>query len=389
MGVDRPRLHCHSAFKHYQMYHRNCGNDYDNSVFNCTYNINGGNICGGGFWGGILGGIGIGIGNMLGGLLGGFGMGGFGMGGFGFGMGGFPSFFGGGMNFSPMTSSYLFNPTNFWNINPNNNNNDKGINSPNKKKQTNTEKPEDTTGVNPNDNSKAEPKKLTDEEFNKLIEGEKTPDELDKILNDNKDKLTEEQKGKIETAKENAIKKAKTDADAAAEEKAGAENKFDVNTITLKDVEKIIENIDKISDGDAIRLLGDRANEDDETVAVPRNYAELLLAQKTGYTIKFCKNTGIRDNSSDTVEGTIIKTENVSNDRKKCTVTVQDTYGAHKLLLDFENREFTLLKNEQVIKFKGVDCTMKKPVVYTIKDDKDEYATRSDKTPAYLNELRK
>lgn len=108
MPVDRPRLHCHSAFKHYQMYHRNCGgSDYGNSVFNYTYNINGGNICGGGFWGGLFGGIGMGIGNMLGGLLGGFGMGGlfggFGMGGFG--MGGFSPFgngFGFGMGgFSP------------------------------------------------------------------------------------------------------------------------------------------------------------------------------------------------------------------------------------------------------------------------------------------------
>ena len=100
--IPRPRLHCHTSFKHYQMYHRDSDSGYGNSVFNYTYNINGGQICGGGFWGGVLGGIGMGIGNFLGSILGGFGFGGFGFGGgcFGGGMfgGGMP-FFGGGMPF--------------------------------------------------------------------------------------------------------------------------------------------------------------------------------------------------------------------------------------------------------------------------------------------------
>lgn len=95
--VNVPRIHCHSAYKHYHMFHNNSGSSYGNSIFNTTYNFNGGTMCGGGFWGGLLGGFGMGLGaglmNMFGGLFGG-GMGfGFPMGGMfggGFGFGGFP-----------------------------------------------------------------------------------------------------------------------------------------------------------------------------------------------------------------------------------------------------------------------------------------------------------
>ena len=94
------RINCHSAFKHYEMFHNSCsgGSNYG-SVFNTTYNINCGGH-GGGFWGGFGAGLGNAFGNIFGGLFGGvmsnfgfgnFGMGGFGMGGFGmggFGMGG-------------------------------------------------------------------------------------------------------------------------------------------------------------------------------------------------------------------------------------------------------------------------------------------------------------
>lgn len=92
------RINCHSAFRHYEMFHGHgaChgGSSYG-SIFNTTYNIN----CGGhhgGFWGGFGLGLGNFFGNMLGGFMGnmGFpGMGGYNMGLFG-GMG-FP-FFGGG-----------------------------------------------------------------------------------------------------------------------------------------------------------------------------------------------------------------------------------------------------------------------------------------------------
>ncbi len=98
------RINCHSAFKHYEMFHSGCGggNNYG-SIFNTTYNIDC-NGHGGGFWGGF----GFGLGNAFGGLFsglfgGGMGFGGFGMGGFGFpmfnnfGFGGFgiPSWGGG------------------------------------------------------------------------------------------------------------------------------------------------------------------------------------------------------------------------------------------------------------------------------------------------------
>ena len=87
--VKIPRIHCHSAFKHYHMYHSGHDSSYG-SVFNTTYNFNGGTMCGGGFMGGLWGGLGMGLGaglmNLFGGLFGG------GMG-FGFPMGGI---FGGG-----------------------------------------------------------------------------------------------------------------------------------------------------------------------------------------------------------------------------------------------------------------------------------------------------
>lgn len=87
-----PRIHCHSAFKHYHMYHNRSSRDYG-SVFNTTYNFNGGGFSGGGFWGGLMGGLGMGLGaglmNLFGGLFGGGMFHGMGM--FGGGMfGGFP-----------------------------------------------------------------------------------------------------------------------------------------------------------------------------------------------------------------------------------------------------------------------------------------------------------
>lgn len=88
------RINCHSAFKHYEMFHNSCsgGSNYG-SVFNTTYNINCGGH-GGGFWGGFGAGLGNAFGSIFGGMFGGgmsnfgfgnFGMGGFGMGGFGMG----------------------------------------------------------------------------------------------------------------------------------------------------------------------------------------------------------------------------------------------------------------------------------------------------------------
>ena len=88
------RINCHSAFKHYEMFHsNNCGGSNYGSVFNTTYNINCGGH-GGGFWGGFGAGLGNAFGSIFGGMFGGgmsnfgfgnFGLGGFGMGGFGMG----------------------------------------------------------------------------------------------------------------------------------------------------------------------------------------------------------------------------------------------------------------------------------------------------------------
>lgn len=77
------RINCHSAYKHYDMFHSGCyGSGNYGSIFNTTYNINcGGSSSHGGFWSGL----GLGFGNALAGLFGGFGMNGIGMGGWGMG----------------------------------------------------------------------------------------------------------------------------------------------------------------------------------------------------------------------------------------------------------------------------------------------------------------
>ncbi len=112
--VNIPRIHCHSAFKHYEMFHSCSDSSYGNSIFNTTYNFNGGTMCGGGFWGGLLGGLGMGLGAGIMNFLGGgsmFGGGLFGGGMFGGGMGMFGNFgmFGGG--FSPFASIWNNNST--------------------------------------------------------------------------------------------------------------------------------------------------------------------------------------------------------------------------------------------------------------------------------------
>ncbi len=78
------RINCHSAFKHYEMFHSR-GGDVINIGSNNTTIFN----CGGGHLGGFWGGFGLGLGNAFGSLF----SGGFGMGGFGFpSFGGFGNF---------------------------------------------------------------------------------------------------------------------------------------------------------------------------------------------------------------------------------------------------------------------------------------------------------
>lgn len=65
------RIGCHSAFKHYNMFHEHCsgGNNYG-SIFNVNVYGNG---CGGGsFWSGFGHGLGAGFGSLFGGFFGGF-----------------------------------------------------------------------------------------------------------------------------------------------------------------------------------------------------------------------------------------------------------------------------------------------------------------------------
>ncbi len=87
------RVNCHSAFKHYEMFHSR-GGDVINIGSNNTTIFN----CGGSHLGGFWGGFGLGLGNAFGSLFGGgYGFGGFPMfGGFGMGNFGFGSPFGGG-----------------------------------------------------------------------------------------------------------------------------------------------------------------------------------------------------------------------------------------------------------------------------------------------------
>lgn len=99
------RINCHSAFKHYEMFHSHCGGDVINIGSNNTTIFNMGTGFGGGsFWSGLGYGLGNAFGSIFGGMFGGgmSNMGGFGnFGGFGmspFGMGGFGNF---GFGMSP------------------------------------------------------------------------------------------------------------------------------------------------------------------------------------------------------------------------------------------------------------------------------------------------
>lgn len=103
------RINCHSAFKHYEMFHSRGGDVINIGSNNTTIFNMGAGFGGGSFWSGLGYGLGNGLGSIFGGLFGGnmggfgnfgFGMSPFGMGGFGFGMSpfGLGNIFGGGSN---------------------------------------------------------------------------------------------------------------------------------------------------------------------------------------------------------------------------------------------------------------------------------------------------
>lgn len=99
------RINCHSAFKHYEMFHNMGGDVINIGSNNTTVFKMGAGFGGGSFWSGLGYGLGIGLGSIFDGNMGGFGnfgfgMSPFGMGGFGFGMSpfGLGNIFGGGSN---------------------------------------------------------------------------------------------------------------------------------------------------------------------------------------------------------------------------------------------------------------------------------------------------
>ena len=99
------RINCHSAFKHYEMFHSRGGDVINIGSNNTTIFNTGAGFGGGSFWSGFGYGLGNGIGSIFGGLFGGnmggfgnfgFGMSPFGMGGFGMSPFGLGNIFGGG-----------------------------------------------------------------------------------------------------------------------------------------------------------------------------------------------------------------------------------------------------------------------------------------------------
>ena len=90
------RINCHSAFKHYEMFHSR-GGDVINIGSNNTTIFN----CGGSHLGGFWGGFGLGLGNAFGSLFSGMFSGGYGMGGFSC----LPSFGGGWGNYGNLWSN--------------------------------------------------------------------------------------------------------------------------------------------------------------------------------------------------------------------------------------------------------------------------------------------
>ena len=95
------RINCHSAFKHYEMFHSRGGDVINIGSNNTTIFNTGAGFGGGSFWSGFGYGLGNGLGSIFGGLFGGN-MGGFGN--FGFGMSPFGM---GGFGMSPFTNLFM------------------------------------------------------------------------------------------------------------------------------------------------------------------------------------------------------------------------------------------------------------------------------------------
>ncbi len=396
--VNVPRIHCHSAYKHYHMFHNNSGSSYGNSIFNTTYNFNGGTMCGGSFWGGLLGGFGMGLGaglmNLFGGLFGG-GMGfGFPMGGMfggGFGFGGFPMLggwggFGGGSRADGAG----------------------GKEKEAKVKEKIVEKVIDN--------------KDTDIIAKYTIEVEKlkspaTKDQLQKLYDDISGAYSKQddiKKNSDTTQYEHLLSHVKDIAEASGLEfKDGkfvekvpkpindGNNNSNVNKGVVPPQNLTLEQkINALKPEEAIQQLGNRIVKDSSgkaiAVKVPRNYKELLLAKQSGLKIQFCKNTGLtRARQSQTISGTIVG-EIEKQDDGTYKVVVQDG-GKHTLSFKFENSNkatVTLLSSEGVT---GKDknnndvalTDVKVGTEYYINNENDEWAIREDSKPAIGYEEKK
>lgn len=411
--VNVPRIHCHSAYKHYHMFHNNSGSSYGNSIFNTTYNFNGGTMCGGGFWGGLLGGFGMGLGaglmNLFGGLFGG-GMGfGFPMGGMfggGFGFGGFPMLggwggFGGGSRADGAGGKEKETKTKTIEK-------EKIVEKEVKNKDTkligNYSKEIDALR-NPSKTQSVTKEELQNL-YNKInksksehdnIEEEADTDSYTNLLNDLKqiaeNNCLEFKDGKF------VEKVPKPINDGINNLNVNKANMPDDNVVQPQN-QTLEQKINALKPEEAIQQLGNRIVKDSSgkaiAVKVPRNYKELLLAKQSGLKIQFCKNTGLTGaRQSQTISGTIVG-EIEKQDDGTYKVVVQDG-GKHTLSFKFENSNkatVTLLSSEGVT---GKDknnndvalTDVKVGTEYYINNENDEWAIREDSKPAIGYEEKK
>jgi len=378
--VNVPRIHCHSAFKHYEMYHSGHSSGYGNSIFNTTYNFNGGMMCGGGFWGGLWGGLGMGLGaglmNFLGGGLGMFG-------------GGFPTFGNWGGGVSKQTDGAGGKTTKKTKCNDIDRDKLADLNKRELKleKDLEAKKPDSIKTLKKLYKDAVAAKNDSDEHHKST---DKT--EYNTLINRLKE-LAE--KNNLEVKDGELVEKTVTQQPAKITEEPHVQNEAVKPAVTEKNINDLTrEEILGLTPDQAIKMLGDRINEDNETVKVPRNYNELLLAYKTGLPIQFCKNTGIRSDSSDNIQGTIVgDVPELANG--KCTIKVQDEDNEHTLEFDFNNEKTTidLKKNNGKLKVtiddEEFDLKMNSNRVYTVESKEEEYATVNIKKPAMYNPKRK
>lgn len=172
----------------------------------------------------------------------------------------------------------------------------------------------------------------------------------------------------------------------------------DINSIKVEE----IEDINDPSVAIAILKKADRINESDSSnikVKVPRNYKELLLAQKSGLSIQFCKNPRMTGAKQDKfIE---YYANNKYNKTLKITkqpdgsynVTAQDKCGEYVLNYAFDNDgnakivKLISAKNSGIIGEYGKVYqlnNMSDNVEYNINDN-DDYATRPSATGAMNN----